>query len=384
MNDLFYKGSFGIERETLRIDSNGRLAQTPHPFGEDERLTRDFCENQTEIVTPVCQSIDEAMEKLSELDTKARKILSENDESFWLYSNPPRIENEDEIPIANFIGEHSGKRLYRDQLERRYGKRLMLFSGIHFNFSFSDDYLRSVCDDDDFEMFKSRFYLKLYRQASVHSWLPLLLTAASPVYDISLDRDGQSGAELSEYSSLRSSKRGYWNGFVPVLNTENIGSFVGSIEYYVNKGVLFSASELYLPVRLKPRGINKLENFVNGISHIELRMFDLNPFEPLGIDRHDLEFAHLLLMYLSRQPDIVYNEEQQIRAVENHKKAAKYDLSEVYIDNVPIIERASQIIDDMDRMLDTESSKQILRYEKDKLNDLLCRRIKAEDIYKRR
>ena len=94
MNDLFYKGSFGIERETLRIDSNGRLAQTPHPFGEDERLTRDFCENQTEIVTPVCQSIDEAMEKLSELDTKARKILSENDESFWLYSNPPRIEND--------------------------------------------------------------------------------------------------------------------------------------------------------------------------------------------------------------------------------------------------------------------------------------------------
>lgn len=165
MDELFYKGCFGIERETMRVDAEGRLAQTPHPFGEDERLTRDFCENQTEIVTPVCQSIDEAMEKLSELDTKARKILSENDESFWLYSNPPRIENEDEIPIANFIGKHSGKRLYRDQLERRYGKRLMLFSGIHFNFSFSDDYLRSVCDDDDFEMFKSRFYLKLYRQA---------------------------------------------------------------------------------------------------------------------------------------------------------------------------------------------------------------------------
>ena len=61
MDELFYKGCFGIERETLRVDSNGRLAQTPHPFGDDESLTRDFCENQTEIVTPVCSSIDEAV-----------------------------------------------------------------------------------------------------------------------------------------------------------------------------------------------------------------------------------------------------------------------------------------------------------------------------------
>ena len=42
---LFYKGKFGLERETLRVDINGRLAQTPHPFTEDGNITRDFCEN---------------------------------------------------------------------------------------------------------------------------------------------------------------------------------------------------------------------------------------------------------------------------------------------------------------------------------------------------
>ena len=40
----YFSGKFGIERETLRIDSHGRLAQTPHPFGNDEHITRDFCE----------------------------------------------------------------------------------------------------------------------------------------------------------------------------------------------------------------------------------------------------------------------------------------------------------------------------------------------------
>ena len=50
----YYAGKFGIERETLRVDSQGKLAQTPHPFGSDEHITRDFCENQIELITPVC------------------------------------------------------------------------------------------------------------------------------------------------------------------------------------------------------------------------------------------------------------------------------------------------------------------------------------------
>ena len=68
MSSHLFEGKFGIERETLRLDSFGRLAQTPHPFGEDPHITRDFCENQIELVTPVCNSIDEAVDALAELD----------------------------------------------------------------------------------------------------------------------------------------------------------------------------------------------------------------------------------------------------------------------------------------------------------------------------
>ncbi|WP_026053024.1 glutamate-cysteine ligase family protein, partial [Ruminococcus flavefaciens] len=86
MNEYYYRGKFGIERETLRVDSHGRLAQTVHPFGNDEHITRDFCENQIELVTPVAESIDEALGHLAELDRRARKVLSDNGESLWLYS----------------------------------------------------------------------------------------------------------------------------------------------------------------------------------------------------------------------------------------------------------------------------------------------------------
>lgn len=382
-DELFYKGSFGLERETLRVDRDGRLAQTPHPFGDDEQMTRDFCENQIELITPVCSDIDELMGELERLDKTAREVLSKSGESIWLYSNPPHFESEADIPVANFTGEHCGKRLYREQLERRYGKRLMLYSGIHFNFSFSDEYLRTLSGGEDLELFKSGFYLRLYKQLSVNSWLPLLLTAASPVYDRSLDTDGASGAVKSRYASMRSSECGYWNEFTPVLRHGSIKEFVDSIQYYVDKGVLFSASELYLPVRLKPRGVNFLENFANGVSHIELRMFDINPLEPLGIDRRDLEFAHLLIMYLSRCPDFDYTPELQEQAVAAHKTAALYDLSGAYIFGEPILELAGRRLNEISEFFSGDTdAEDIINYEKQKLHERLCDKVTAEAIYK--
>ena len=48
------EGNFGLERESLRVTAEGRMALTPHPFPPDHpRIVRDFCENQTEINTRV-------------------------------------------------------------------------------------------------------------------------------------------------------------------------------------------------------------------------------------------------------------------------------------------------------------------------------------------
>jgi len=365
----YYSGKFGIERETLRVDAQGRLAQTPHPFGNDEHITRDFCENQVELVTPVCHSVDEAVEALAELDKRAREELTKNGESIWLYSNPPHFDSEDDIPIAEFTGDHSSKRAYREVLEQKYGKKLMLFSGIHFNFSFSEEFLRELnTNNEDFHTFRDELYLRLYKQLMIHSWLLVLLTAASPYYDASLDKDGKSGIIMSEYSSLRNSKRGYWNKFLPILDHRSLKTFTGSIKKHIVTGSLYSASELYLPIRLKPKGVNTLENLAaNGVDHIELRMFDLNPSAPLGIDSRDLEFAHLLILYLLSQPDFNFTPELQEKAVRDHKNAALLE------PDTKLLERGLEVIEEMEKHFsDNEKALEVIAFEKNKITSNAC------------
>ena len=365
----YYSGKFGIERETLRVDSHGRLARTPHPFGSSEHITRDFCENQIEIVTPVCKSIEEALENLAVLDKEVREVLERNGESIWLYSNPPHIDSEEEIPIADFTGDHSSKRAYREVLQQKYGKKLMLFSGIHFNFSFAPEFLRELnTGNEDINIFRDSLYLRLYKQLMAHSWLLVLLTAASPYYDASLDKDGSGGLIQSEFSSMRNSRRGYWNKFLPILDHRDLKTFTGSIKKHIVTGSLYSASELYLPIRLKPRGINSLENLAaNGVDHIELRMFDLNPSAPLGIDSRDLEFAHLLMLYLISLPDFDFTPELQEKAVRDHKNAALFE------PEVSLLERGGSVIEAMeDHFRGSEKASDILAFEKNKITSSVC------------
>jgi len=365
MSEYYYRGKFGIERETLRVDSQGRLARTPHPFGNDEHITRDFCENQVELVTPVAGSIKEALGYLKVLDDITRKTLTENGESIWLYSNPPHFDSEDDIPIADFTGDHSSKRAYREVLRQKYGKKLMLFSGIHFNFSFADELINELnTEREDFRTFKDELYLRLYKQLMTNSYLLVLLTAASPYYDASLDKDGKSGIIISEYSSLRNSKRGYWNKFLPILDHKSLKTFTGSIKKHIVTGSLYSASELYLPIRLKPKGVNSLENLAaNGVDHIELRMFDLNPSAPLGIDGRDLEFAHLFILYLLSQPDFDFTPELQEKAVSDHKNAA------LLTPDAELLERAESVLEKMEiHFSDNKKALEIIGFEKEKIN----------------
>lgn len=372
------QGGFGLERETLRVDAQGRLAQTAHPFEEDGHITRDFCENQIELVTPVCASVQEAVEALAKLDRQAREVLEAQGEHIWLYSNPPHFENEDEIPIAQFDGDFRGKRHYREALEKRYGKRLMLFSGVHFNYSFPEALLRAWHGGNgDFKSFRDATYLRLYKQLVTHSWLLVLLTAASPYYDRSFDGDGLSGVVKSEFASIRNSVRGYWNQFVPILDHTDLRAFTESIGKYVEEGKLFSASELYLPIRLKPRGVNSLEALAEGVDHIELRMFDLDPHTTVGVDADALEFAHLLILYLAQQPDFDLTPERQVQAVRDHQAAALFAPPE------ELIERGKQIISDMKAFFAEDASAlQVIASQSERLHGKrLCEAVRAESIY---
>ena len=372
-SDIF-KGYFGLERETLRVTSAGRLALSPHPF-KSKRLSRDFCENQLEIITPVCDSVKGALNALGKLDAYARITISKRGETLWLYSNPPYFESEKEIPIAQYKGKLSFEYDYRAFLEKRYGKRIMLYSGIHFNFSFRDEFFKKKAES------KNELYLRLFKQLSRYSWLLVLLTAASPLYDRSFDKK-KPGLALNKDASPRSGSKGYWNTFIPALDYSSINDYVKSAEAYVKSGALYSAHELYLPVRIKPRGENSPENLKKtGIDHIELRMFDLNPLEKLGIAQKDLDFAHLLAVYLLSKKDFRFTKALQKEAVKNHQNAARYDLKDVRIGKKPIKEAALEVLDKMERYFSSFEDKneinKILAYEKEKLTKKrLCEQVR--------
>ena len=171
---------------------------------------------------------------------------------------------------------------------------------------------------------------------------------------------------MSGYSSLRNSKRGYWNKFLPILDHRNLKTFTGSIKKHIVTGSLYSASELYLPIRLKPVGVNSLENLAaNGVDHIELRMFDLNPSAPLGIDERDLEFSHLLILYLLSQPDFDFTPELQEKAVRDHKNAALLEPDAKFLESGEAIIQAME-----EHFSGNENAGDILKYEIQKLNGL--------------
>jgi gamma-glutamylcysteine synthetase len=183
-------GKFGLEKEGLRVYENAAMAHTPHPFADDNHITRDFSENQTEINTCAEPSAEGAVLALQAYDRQIRRKIAslERPEYIWPFSNPPFLSGEDDVPIAQFRGDLASKTLYREYLSDRYGRYKMTFSGIHVNYSFSEELLRkefSRRGPGRSRSFRDSFYLELAEKASAYGWLLVILTAASPVLDAS-------------------------------------------------------------------------------------------------------------------------------------------------------------------------------------------------------
>ena len=231
IRDHLLDGQFGLEKEALRITPEGRFAHTPHPFPGDEHIVRDFSENQTEINTGIHNSPEGAIEELvfhhNRICEKLQSLPEK--EYLWLFSNPPYIANELDIPIAQFEGEQASKTAYREHLSRRYGRYKMTFSGIHFNFSFSEEVLQKDYEffndacASSFQEYKNNLYLNLAKRLSIYGWILVSATAASPVLDSSFMEKGvYDGDIFTGMASVRCSEMGYWNEFTPIFNYESL------------------------------------------------------------------------------------------------------------------------------------------------------------------
>ena len=176
-------------------------------------------------------------------------------------------------------------------------------------------------------------YLSLAQRAVEYGWVITAVTAASPLMDSSYVEKGRMGhTTFNGMASVRCSEMGYWNYFTPVLSYESVEKYANSIMQCVRDGLLAAPTELYYPIRLKPRGLNRLETLIQeGVDHIELRMVDLNPLELSGLNLKDLVFAQLLLVWLACIKSDDFSKKDQVQGVQNFKNAAHYDLKTVKI-----------------------------------------------------
>lgn len=391
-------GNFGIEKESLRVNEKGELSLTDHPkiFGDKEKnpyITVDFSESQIEMITPVEDSIEKAYSFLRNIHEIV--TLNLENEFLWNQSVPPRLPKSELIPIGKFPNNKKAEE-YRENLAKKHGKKKQLLSGIHFNFSFKDELLEElyekIDEDISFQDFKNEIYLKISRNYFKYGWIIIYLLGASPLVDKTYKSEcieHMKGFDKDTYYfedgvSFRNGVCGYKNQEKFYIDHTNIESYLKSLEVLIDKGILQGAREYYSPIRLKgsdPKDIlNSLRN--DGIKYLELRSIDLNPFNDIGIDKRDLEFIHLLLLFLLLKEDEEFNEEDYYRYLKNQELLATLgngkDFNLICCKGKKISpkEQSENILKWIEETLIksgyfTEKDKKILKYQKEKLNNNL-------------
>ena len=340
-SDEILRGNFGVEREGLRVGVKGELSRNKHPkvFGNkimNPYITTDFSESQLELITPVFNTSKEVYDFLNALyDIVALEI---GDEYIWPESMPCIIPDDREIPIATFCKCKQGEeaRAYREELLRKYGVKIQLISGIHYNFSLDDDVLNKLYENsskkEDFKTFKDNLYLKIVRNYLRYRWLLIYLLGSTGVVHSSykgeclkkLDNISQGAYSCEGIVSYRNSDCGYGNRVTLFADYTSTREYVNSLKRFINDGLIQSPKEFYSSVRPKGKNPNKiLESLLNeGIQYLEYRSIDINPFSKGGISLEDLEFLELFNLYLLFKEESNYKD-WQIDGLENQKNIAR-------------------------------------------------------------
>jgi glutamate--cysteine ligase len=353
-------GLVGLEKESLRVASDGGISRRPHPRALGSPLTHpyittDYSEALVELITPPFEEPDTALDFLR--DTQRFVSAQLGDEILWATSMPCIVHGADSIPIAEYGRSNAGlmKTVYRRGLGHRYGKVMQVIAGVHFNFSFSDAFWDLYRELEgargDRRAFVDGAYVGLVRNLQRFAWLiPYLFGASPAVCKTFLQGKPTTLKELDPYTyylpyatSLRMGDIGYQNskekGVGIKANYDSLETYIASLaraietpcpmwqeigvrvngEYrQLNANILQIENEYYSTVRLKQLvdGHEKptLALRRRGVRYVELRSLDVNAFHPLGIERGQLRFLEALmyLCLLHDSPPIGAQERREI------------------------------------------------------------------------
>ena len=344
----------GIEKEGLRVRLDGTLATTAHPrvLGAaltHPHITTDFSEAQLEFITGVHSTATACLDELTDIHRFVYRHIG--DEMLWCGSMPCILPDESAIPIARFGRSNLGraKTLYRMGLSHRYGRRMQMISGLHYNFSLAEESW-PFADFRDF----NEAYFALIRNFRRHAWLLLYLFGASPAV-CSTFVEGRAH-ELQELApgtlylphatSLRMGRLGYLSAAQDALavSYNDLPSYAASLEDALTKpypayetigvgegedyrqlatSLLQIENEFYSTIRPKrvvQRGERPLRALrERGVQYVEVRAMDLDPFSAIGITPHTVRVLDIFLLHclLSDSPP---DTPQEIAAIGRNKQ----------------------------------------------------------------
>lgn len=330
----------GLERETLRVTAQGEVASTRHPLGIGHKLTHpsitvDFSEGLLELVTAPHQGRGDMLIEALDLHRFVARHLP-GGELMWAMSMPPPA-SEGQIQIADFGDSLSGrmKEVYRQGLASRYGKIMQIIAGVHFNFSFDPRFVAHmhglIGQDLSPQECRNRLYFRLIRGFDRYAWVLPYLFGASPVAARSSLAQPQAWLKsldeahvYGEFAtSLRMSDIGYQSPAqadlnishrnladyvrelvlatrTPWLEYERMGVRRGEDWIQLNGNVLQIENEYYSAIRPKQiaqRGERPAcALFERGVSYIEVRMLDVDPFAPVGLAPETALFMEVFLL----------------------------------------------------------------------------------------
>jgi len=447
-NNFSNKALYGLEKETLRITEKGNLSVNQHPKALGSKLTSkfittDYSESQLELITEPKNSVEQAVEYLNHITYYISQNIGH--QLLWPCSMPCILPNEKEIPIAYYGNSNQGKlkELYRIGLKYRYGKTMQMISGVHFNFSFSHEFLQQYIKltnniDNINQNDIDNIYLSLSRNYLRFGWVLNYLFGASPIVHVKflnnksptalyLKPDSRNFKETHEYyaqygTSLRMSELGYHNkklsenmvslnsldnyinDLAKAISTENseflkIGVKTQNNKYLqINANNLQIENELYSPIRLKSQKDKNLSNLKNlaksGIQYIELRNIDVNPFALAGFEVHQGYFTEIFLFFcmLLDSPEFASNKLELLAINSNLGKITtfgrhegltiRYQNQDVFLQDLlkEIFESLEVIAEFLDSISNSKEQKYKIAFDKYK-NALNNHQTYSEQIY---
>ena len=418
----------GVERECLRVTSSFEVTNSDHPKGIGSKLTHpfittDYSESLLEFITGVFSKSDDLVDNLSMMhDFTYQKI--ENDEYIWPWSMPAKVSMDDaDIKVANFGSSNTGrlKELYRVGLGHRYGKSMQSIAGVHFNFSFTDDFWNEYAKDFDsaldLQEIKNQGYFKLIRNYRRYSGLLMYLFGTTPVVHESFLKNKKHNLEKLGFetwgkkyaTSLRMGGLGYTSGaqdeigicynalstYIKTLERARLKSFppyekIGLKDEngfkQLNTNLLQIDNEFYS--RVRPKNIAKSGQSAlqalheRGIEYVEVRLLDVNPFSATGIEKEAMRFMHAFLLFCLCEESPLIAKAECIEIDENFLKIVNDGRDPklmLAINNEPVSKdqffndlmiKITPYIDLLDKAFETDKYKKAYVFQKEKLDDI--------------